>query len=116
MQDSMVLRPLFILKWTAGRPSNSWAVFLKALEKAKLKQIRFHDLRHTYASLRVAKGDNLQDVSKQSEHHSVKFTLDVYSHWMPGKDKNQIDELDAEEAPICTPTATQRVNWPKEKG
>ena len=82
-------------------------VFLKALEKAELRQIRFHDLRHTYASLRVAKGDNLQDVSKQLGHHSVKFTLDVYSHWMPGKAKNQVDELDSKDAPVRTPTAPE---------
>ena len=80
-------------------------VFLKALDKAELRQIRFHDLRHTYASLRVAKGDNLQDISKQLGHHSVKFTLDVYCHWMPGGSKSEIDELDSKEAPKCTPTA-----------
>lgn len=66
-----------MLRSTAGRPSKLCAVFLKALEKAELRQIRFHDLRHTYASLRAAKGDNLQDVSKQSGHHSVKFTHDA---------------------------------------
>ena len=64
-----------------------------------------HDLRHTYASLRVAKGDNLQDISKQLGHHSVSFTLDVYSHWMPGTAKDQVDELDSKKAPNCTPGA-----------
>lgn len=62
--------------------------FRKILEKAELRYIRIHDLRHTYATLRVAKGDNLQDVSKQLGHHSIKFTLDVYSHWLPGQAKN----------------------------
>lgn len=80
-------------------------VFLKALEKAEVRKVRFHDLRHTYATLRISKGDNLQDVSKQLGHHSVKFTLDVYSHWMPGTKKAEVDELDSKVAPICTPTA-----------
>ena len=69
-------------------------VFNKALEKAELRRIRIHDLRHTYATLRISKGDNIQDVSNQLGHHSVKLTLDVYSHWMPGKRKDEVDALD----------------------
>ncbi|NVL91476.1 MAG: hypothetical protein HWN71_00355 [Desulfobacterales bacterium] len=56
--------------------------------------MRIHDLRHTYATLRIAKGDNLPDVPKQLGHHSVKLTLDVYSHWIPGKKKAEVDALD----------------------
>lgn len=68
--------------------------FLKALKKAELREIRVHDLRHTYATLRISKGDNIQDVSNQLGHHSVKLTLDVYSHWIPGKKKDEVDALD----------------------
>ena len=60
-------------------------VFYKALKKAGLRRIRIHDLRHTYATLRISKGDNIQDVSNQLGHSSTKLTLDVYSHWVPGK-------------------------------
>ncbi len=42
------------------------------------RTIRIHDLRHTYATLRISKGDNIADVSGQLGHHSVKLTLDVY--------------------------------------
>jgi len=69
-------------------------VFNKASEKAELRRVRIHDLRHTYATLRIAKGDNIQDVSNQLGHYSVKLTLDVYSHWMPGKQKAEVDALD----------------------
>ena len=48
------------------------------------KPIRLHDLGHTYATLRIAKGDNILDVSKQLGHHSVAFTIDKYAHWMSG--------------------------------
>jgi integrase len=51
-------------------------------------------MRHTYATLRIAKGDNIADVSKQLGHHSVKLTLDTYNHWMPGKKKAEVDGLD----------------------
>lgn len=78
---------------------NNWRkrVFWKALEKAELRRIRIHDLRHTYATLRIAKGDNIADVSRQLGHFSVKFTLDFYYHWMPGKKKSEVDELDDSE-------------------
>lgn len=72
-------------------------VFNKALAKAEIRRIRIHDLRHTYATLRIAKGDNIQDVSNQLGHHSVKLTLDVYSHWIPGKKKDEVDALDDSE-------------------
>jgi integrase len=44
--------------------------------------------------LRVSKGDNIADVSHQLGHHSPKFTMDFYYHWMPGKKKTEVDELD----------------------
>jgi integrase len=74
-------------------------VFYKCLEKAGLRRIRIHDLRHTYATLRISKGDNILDVSKQLGHHSVKITLDIYAHWMPGGKKSEVDELDGRQAP-----------------
>ncbi len=69
-------------------------VFKKVLQKAGLREIRIHDLRHTYATLRISKGDNIADVSNQLGHHSVKFTMDVYYHWFPGKKKFEVDALD----------------------
>jgi integrase len=44
--------------------------------------------------LRISKGDNIADVSKQLGHHSVKLTMDVYYHWIPGKKKSEVDALD----------------------
>jgi integrase len=66
----------------------------RKLKEIAPRPIRFHDLRHTYATLRIAKGDNIVDVSKQLGHHAVGFTLDKYAHWMPGEHKGQVDELD----------------------
>ncbi len=77
---------------------NNWRrrVFNKALAKAVIRQIRIHDLRHTYATLRISKGDSIADVSKQLGHYSVKLTMDVYYHWIPGKRKSEVDELDGD--------------------
>ena len=80
-------------------------VFYKCLEKAGLRQIRIHDLRHTYATLRIQAGHNIADVSKQLGHHSIKITVDTYYHWMPGSNKSEVDQLDSETAPICTLSA-----------
>ena len=87
-------------------------VFYKALKKASLRKIRVHDLRHTYATLRISKGDNIADVSKQLGHHSVKFTMDIYYHWVPGGSKSEVDGLDdlGSDATIRNLSAT------KEKG
>ena len=58
------------------------------------RRVRFHDLRHTYATLRVAKGDNIVDISNQLGHHDPGFTLKAYAHWLLGEHKSQVDELD----------------------
>jgi integrase len=69
-------------------------VFEKAIKKSGVKRIKIHGLRHTYATLRISKGDNVADVSKQLGHHSVKFTYDTYYQWIPGKKKSELDGLD----------------------
>jgi integrase len=96
-------------------------IFLKALEKADLRRIRVHDLRHSYATLRISKGDNIQDVAKQLGHHSVKLTLDVYSHWMPGKKKSEVDALDDHTpmhppAPYTHPGLATNKKWNRQIG
>ena len=86
--------------------------FYKVLEKANVRKIGIHGLRHTYATLRIAKGDNLADVSNQLGHHSVKFTMDTYYHWFPGKNKSEVDGLDdpaflRPDAPYMHPEASK---------
>ena len=73
-------------------------VFQKALNEisdmAKGKRIHIHDLRHSYATIRLLKGHNIGDVSYQLGHASIKITYDVYAHWIPGSFKSEVDELD----------------------
>src|SRR5919112_5500835 len=47
-------------------------------------QIRFHDLRHTCATIRFIKGQHPKRVSEILGHSSVAITLDIYSHVIPG--------------------------------
>ncbi len=49
--------------------------FLPALKKAGVKIIRFHDLRHTYASLLIDPDENIKYIQNQLGHASIKLTL-----------------------------------------
>jgi integrase len=55
-------------------------VLKPALDKAGLLPIRWHDLRHTFASLLIAGGANITFVSRQLGHTSSQITLGVYAH------------------------------------
>jgi integrase len=56
--------------------------FRPALKKAGLPVIRFHNLRHTYASLLIDQGENIKYIQTQLGHSSPSITLDVYAHLM----------------------------------
>ncbi|MBL6994182.1 tyrosine-type recombinase/integrase [Desulfobacula sp.] len=97
LKNGWSIIPKWVFIKDNGNPyheSYSRRIFYEAIEKAELRKIRIHDLRHTYATLRITKGDNVADVSKQLGHHSVKFTMDIYYHWIPGGNKNEVDGLD----------------------
>lgn len=57
--------------------------FEKHLRRSGLRKIRFHDLRHTHASLALQAGVSAKVVCNRLGHASVAFTLDVYSHVVP---------------------------------
>ncbi len=57
--------------------------FARLTEAAGVPRIRFHDLRHTSASLLLAANVNPKVVSERLGHSSIGITLDVYSHVLP---------------------------------
>lgn len=59
------------------------STFERVLRRAALPAIRFHDLRHTCASLLLAENVNPKVVSELLGHATVAITLDIYSHVMP---------------------------------
>ncbi len=56
--------------------------FLPALRRTGLPRIRFHDLRHTYASLLIDQGEHPKYIQMQMGHSSIKVTMDIYGHLM----------------------------------
>ncbi len=56
------------------------AVARAGLDKEGRPRLRFHDLRHTFASVLIAQGENVVYVSRQLGHASTSVTLDVYAH------------------------------------
>ena len=79
-------------------------VFARALEKAGLRHVRTHDLRHGYATELIQVGTSLAYVRDQLGHRSIKQTVDTYTHLIPGGNKNAVNILD-DDAPIRTPGA-----------
>lgn len=69
---------------TPVEPRNVLRTFKQALDQAGLPKIRFHDLRHTAASLMLASGRPIINVSRQLGHSKPSTTLDIYGHLVPG--------------------------------
>ncbi|MEO7803828.1 MAG: site-specific integrase [Actinomycetota bacterium] len=62
------------------QPQSVSQAFERLVKSAGVPRIRFHDLRHTYATLALASGMKPWDLSDRLGHSSVAFTLDVYRH------------------------------------
>ena len=52
----------------------------RVLDRAGLPRLRFHDLRHTFATLALQNGVDIKTVSGMLGHYSAGFTLDTYTH------------------------------------
>ncbi|MFH5779110.1 tyrosine-type recombinase/integrase [Heyndrickxia oleronia] len=64
-------------------PRNLDREWLKDLDESMLKKIRFHDMRHTHATLLLKQGVHPKVVQERLGHYSVTVTLDMYSHVLP---------------------------------
>src|SRR5437588_4276943 len=68
---------------TIINPDSFSDMFWRHVRGAKLPRIRFHDLRHTHATLALAAGVHPKVVSERLGHASITITLDTYSHAIP---------------------------------
>lgn len=68
--------------------------FGKVAARAGLQGVRFHDLRHTFASLMLLRGAKPKVISEALGHSSVAFTMDTYSHIIDGMQQDAMALLD----------------------
>lgn len=68
--------------------------FARIVKRAGLENVRFHDLRHTFASLMLLQGARPKVISEALGHSSVAFTMDVYSHIIEGMQQDAMRLLD----------------------
>ncbi|WP_196493799.1 tyrosine-type recombinase/integrase [Ornithinibacillus caprae] len=66
------------------RPTYLRTVFNRTIEKSGVKDISFHGLRHTHATLLLRAGVHPKVVQERLGHRSIQTTLDTYSHIIPG--------------------------------
>ena len=72
---------------TAGRSLNPKIVsqlFDRIVRRSNVPRVRFHDLRHTHASLLIADGVPIKVVSERLGHAHPSFTMHTYQHLLPG--------------------------------
>lgn len=75
-------------------PSVLSHAFGRMARQAGLKGVRFHDLRHTFASLMLLRGAKPKVISEALGHNSVAFTMDCYSHIISGMQEDAMALLD----------------------
>jgi len=66
------------------------STFLRILRQGNLPTIRFHDLRHTCATLALAARVNPKVVSEMLGHSTIAITLDIYSHVLPDMQQDAV--------------------------
>jgi integrase len=93
-----------------GKPLDPCTVthnFARIVRRAGLGKVRFHDLRHTFASTMLMKGAPAKVVSEALAHASTGFTMDVYSHLLQGMQRDAVRLLD-EVLPSAVPPTNER--------
>jgi integrase len=102
MREEALKRGANMPKWAFcqanGKPLTATSIanriFHRCLDRADLRQVRFHDIRHSFASILIQQGENLAYVKEQMGHHSIQITVDIYAHLAPEGNKSAVDRLD----------------------
>jgi integrase len=68
--------------------------FGRLVKRLDIPYVRFHDLRHTHATLLIEQGIHPKIVSERLGHSSISITMDIYSHVMPNMQKEAVQKLD----------------------
>ena len=68
--------------------------FKRIMKKIGLENVRFHDLRHTYAVNSLRAGDDIKTVQENLGHATAGFTLSTYAHATPGMKRESAKRME----------------------
>ncbi|NLT62942.1 MAG: site-specific integrase [Clostridiales bacterium] len=86
----------YVFTWNDGRPFSPDYVsqhFAHLLKKHELPHIRFHELRHSCASILISMGFTLKDIQEWLGHSDIKMTANIYSHLDVERKKSMAERL-----------------------
>ncbi len=63
----------------------------RLIKSTKVSNIRFHDIRHTHASILISEGVDIVKISKRLGHANPKITFEFYAHLLPNADNDIAD-------------------------
>ena len=95
-------------------PAAVYHRFQKILTRANCKRVRFHDLRHTFATMALENGMDIKTLSAMIGHVSAETTLNIYSHITDTMQQQAAARIDREiagaDTPIPEPSATDKAS------
>ena len=86
----------YVFKWDDGHPFSPDYIskhFAKILKKNNLRHIRFHELRHSCASMLINSGFDLKAVQDWLGHADIKMTANIYGHLDVARKKSMAEKL-----------------------
>jgi len=72
-----------------------YLAFKKVVKRLGYDNVRFHDLRHTFAVNSLKAGDDIKTVQENLGHHTAAFTLDTYAHVSSGMKRESAKRMDS---------------------
>ena len=76
-------------------PQALYRAFKLVVTELNMKDVRFHDLRHSYAVVSLKSGDDVKTVQENLGHATASFTLDTYGHVTEKMKKDSADRMQA---------------------
>lgn len=92
--DSRWIFPSPVKEDSPRDPKSMYSKMQLVLERAGCKRVRFHDLRHTFATMALEHGMDIKTLSAMLGHVSAATTLDVYSHITTDMQRNAAAKID----------------------
>ncbi len=78
-------------RWDDRNLRRAW---YRCLEKAQIRTVRFHDLRHSFVSLLINQGAHQKYIQQQAGHSSIQVTMDTHGHLFPSQNREWVNKLD----------------------